>query len=93
VRFDSLYRVLFLIYCLEAGVFLLFAPWSQAWDRLILLAPLGLFRSLLLAPWLRGLLTGFGVVHLLWVLHDVDLWARGVAPTDGETENPRGARG
>lgn len=76
MRVDSLYRVLFLIYCLEAGVFLCLAPWSDAWDRLVTLMPLGIVRSLLLEPWLRGLLTGFGAVHLLWVVHDVDLWVR-----------------
>ncbi len=33
-------------------------------------------RELALAPALRGLVSGFGAVHLLWGLHDVDLLLR-----------------
>jgi hypothetical protein len=88
VRFESLYRVLFLIYCLEAGLFLTFSPWSAAWDRLAMLLPLGFLRAAFLAPWARGLFTGFGVVHLLWIVHDVDLWFRRT-PDDNEIRTLR----
>jgi hypothetical protein len=76
VRVDALYRVLFLIYCLEAGLFLTLSPWTAAWERLAMLLPLGLVRSTFLAPSIRGLFSGFGVVHLVWVAHDLDLWIR-----------------
>ena len=95
MRLDSLYRGLFLVYCLEAGIFLLLSPWTPAWDRLAMLLPLGALRTGLLSPALRGLFSGFGAVHLLWVAHDVDLWARRLPPdglADG-LEHPARARG
>jgi hypothetical protein len=91
VRLDSLYRALFLIYCFEAGLFLLLSPWTQAWDRLALLLPLGALRTTLLSPAVRGLFSGFGAVHLLWVAHDFDLWARRL-PAD-HVEHSARARG
>ena len=90
MRLDSLYRALFLVYCLEAGLFLLLSPWSQAWERLATLIPFGLVRAALLAPGVRGLFAGFGAVHLLWVAHDVDLWIRRIPHDD--VENPLRAR-
>ena len=27
-----------------------------------------------LRPWVRGLVTGFGAVHLVWGAHDLDAW-------------------
>jgi len=73
VRFDSLFRLLFVIYCLEAGAFLALAPWTAAWEQLAVLLPIGALRVLVTQPWLRGLVTGFGVVHLVWAVHDIDL--------------------
>jgi len=76
VRTDPLLRVLFVVYCIEAGLFLLLSPWTTSWGRLGALLPWSALRDLVLAPWFRGLVTGFGLVHLLWALHDVDLLLR-----------------
>lgn len=70
----SAFRVLFLIYCVEAGVFLLLAPWSAGWDRNMLLWNAGAFESVWLHPAFRGGVSGFGLVHLVWGAHDLDLW-------------------
>jgi len=80
VRFESLFRVLFVVYCLEAGIFLTLAPWSEAWQRLAMLVPVAALRSLFTYSWLRGLVSGFGLVHLLWAAHDIDLVFRGPSP-------------
>jgi hypothetical protein len=80
VRFDSLFRILFVIYCLEAGVFLALAPWTAAWEQLALLLPVGALRAALTQPWLRGLVTGFGAVHIVWAVHDIDLAFRRSSP-------------
>jgi len=77
VRFDSIYRVLFLIYCVEAGLFLVFAPWTASWEQVVLLLPFPMLRSVLTASGVRGLVTGFGLVHFVWVAHDLDRWIRG----------------
>jgi hypothetical protein len=76
VRLDALFRTLFLVYCVEAGLFLVLAPWSSSWDRIALQLPFAVLRALFAAQWFRGLLTGFGMVHLLWVAHDADLSLR-----------------
>lgn len=80
MRFDSLFRILFVIYCLEAGLFLAVAPWTDSWQQLTMLLPLGALRTLVTTPWLRGLVSGFGMVHLVWAVHDVDLILRRPSP-------------
>jgi hypothetical protein len=67
-------RALFVVYCLEAGIFLVMAPWSRAWLTLSTGFPFDGFRPFLLEPVVRGLLTGFGLVHLVWGAHDLELW-------------------
>ncbi len=71
MRFTSLFAVFFILYCLEAGCFLLFVPWSPGWDRAALQLPVQALRILFLHPMLRSTLSGFGLVHLVWSVHDL----------------------
>ena len=71
MRTDLLFLVLFVLYCLEAGLFLVFAPWNGGWDRLAFRMPIDTLRDLLLATGFRGAMSGFGLVHLVWGLHDL----------------------
>lgn len=71
MRAELFFLVLFVIYCLEAGLFLVLAPWNGGWDRLAFQMPLDALRGLLLTPGFRGAVTGFGLVHLVWGLHDL----------------------
>jgi hypothetical protein len=71
MRPHGLLRALFIIYCMEAGFFLLFGPWSPGWDRTVLLLPPGSLRALFFHPLLRGAVSGFGLVHLVWSMHDL----------------------
>jgi hypothetical protein len=69
-----LFRFLFILYCLEVGLFLVLAPWSGAWERMVSsLAATGL-DHVLLQPVARGAVTGFGLVHLVWSAHDSLQW-------------------
>lgn len=70
----GLLRFLFVLYCLEVGVFLVISPWSSAWERMV--APLALLGldTFLLRPAARGAVTGFGLVHLVWGAHDSLFW-------------------
>lgn len=70
----SLIRFLFVLYCIEVGVLLALAPWSPNWDRAVVQLPLDSLRLALLHPAVRGAFTGFGLVHLVWGAHDLDLW-------------------
>jgi hypothetical protein len=71
MRIQGLLRAFFIIYCIEAGFFLLFSPWSPGWDRTVLLLPSGALRALFLHPMFRGAVSGFGLVHLVWSTHDL----------------------
>jgi len=75
-------RLFFILYCFEAGLLLLFAPWYPEWDRLALqLLPFQTLRLTVVHPAFRGAVTGFGAVHLLWGLHDlISLITRRYAP-------------
>ena len=76
MRTDSIFRGVFLVYCLEAGLFLLLSPWLAAWNHAVLLLPFGSLREALLSSWMRALVSAFGLLHLLWSLHDLDLFLR-----------------
>lgn len=64
------FRIVFVLYCTTTGLLLLYAPWSPAWDTMLSALPGGL--HLLSMPLLRGALSGFGLVHLVWVLHELE---------------------
>lgn len=76
-NFDRIARIAFVLYCVEAGVFLLWAPWTPFWDRASFGLPWPVVGRILTHPAVRGGISGFGVVHLLWGLHDLDRIFRG----------------
>jgi hypothetical protein len=60
----------FALYCLEAGLFFVVVPWTRLWT----LNPL-LHRNMSVSmlagnPFVRGFVSGFGVVHLLIGIKD-----------------------
>ncbi|HEY0141540.1 MAG TPA: hypothetical protein VGF48_11645 [Thermoanaerobaculia bacterium] len=66
----------FALYCLEAGLFFTIVPWTRVWT----LNPL-LHSSLTLGMWadnpfVRGLISGFGIVHLIIGIRDVRRFMR-----------------
>jgi hypothetical protein len=71
MRIQGLLRLFFIVYCMEAGFFLLLGPWSPGWDRVVLELPSPALRALFLHPAWRGAVSGFGLVHLVWSLHDL----------------------
>jgi hypothetical protein len=72
MRPDPLTRLLFLVYCLEAGIFLCWAPWTGFWQRTFVSFSWPRLGMLMLDPWVRGAVTGFGLVHLVWAVHDLE---------------------
>jgi hypothetical protein len=61
----------FALYCLEAGLFFTIVPWTRVW----MLNPL-LHNNLALAAWadnpfVRGFVSGVGVIHIIIGVNDL----------------------
>jgi hypothetical protein len=57
-------RILVGLICLEAGVLLVFLPWSPFWDRNFFLQRFPSLVPLALSPFLRGAVTGLGLLDV-----------------------------
>jgi len=75
----------FALYCLEAGLFFLVVPWTRVWT----LSPLWQHNAALSAmagnPFVRGLVSGFGIVHLILGVRDI----LALSQARREERNPR----
>jgi hypothetical protein len=61
----------FALYCLEAGLFFVILPWTRLWTLNPLLhtnVTMSLFAG---DPFVRGFISGFGVVHLIVGVKDI----------------------
>jgi len=74
----------FALYCLEAGVFFTVAPWTRVWT----LNPV-LHHQIIIALWadnpfVRGFISGIGVIHLIVGVRDIRNIARARRAGGGE---------
>lgn len=76
MKMSTFLSLLFVLYCAEAGVLLIFAPWSPVWDRTVVQLPFLGLRGMLLHPLARSAVSGFGIVHLIWGAHDLYMLLR-----------------
>ncbi len=61
-------RVLFFVYvlyCLEVGIFLIIYPWVVLWDQNSLLTHYPALRTIFLNDFFRGAVSGLGVSNLM----------------------------
>ena len=56
--------VAFILFCFEIGLFLVFVPWSVLWENNVLLSYSFGLRSFLLNNFVRGAVSGLGVVDV-----------------------------
>ena len=61
----------FALYCLEAGLFFIVVPWTRVWTMNPILHTSPALLILAGNPFVRGFISGFGVVHLLIGIKDV----------------------
>jgi hypothetical protein len=61
---NRLLAVAFILFCFEIGLFLVFVPWSQLWEHNVLLAYSFHLRGLFLNNFVRGAVSGLGLVDL-----------------------------
>jgi hypothetical protein len=61
----------FALYCLEAGLFFVIVPWTRLWTVNPLLHS-GVTVSMLSGnPFVRGFISGFGVIHIILGIKDI----------------------
>ena len=57
--------VIYVLYCLEVGIFLLVYPWMRLWDQNFLLQYSTYLRIVLLNDFFRGAVSGLGIANLI----------------------------
>ncbi len=68
--------VLFLVYVLEAGAFLVMSPWSRFWEKRVASRSPVAVQPLLYSPFFRGFVSGIGLLHLFAAIRHVEVWRR-----------------
>jgi hypothetical protein len=68
---DRQWFVLYVVVCIEVGIFLTLVPWSAIWERNYFLDLYPSLRALLLAPTVRGAVAGLGVANLYMGLREL----------------------
>jgi hypothetical protein len=61
----------FALYCIEAGLFFLVVPWTHLWTMNPLLQNDFALAALAANPFLRGFVSGFGVIHIIIGIKDL----------------------
>lgn len=82
---ERMLQFVFVVYCTTVGTILLLLPWSVGFDHLIAQLPYSTLR-VLEAPWSRGALSGFGLVHLVWGAHDLQELLAAILPQPDDFE-------
>ena len=65
---------IYVLYCFEAGIFLLVFPWMRMWEQNSLLHHYPYLRSVFLNNFFRGAVSGLGLANLIlgsWELVNV----------------------
>jgi hypothetical protein len=61
----------FALYCLEAGLFFIVVPWTRLWTLNPLLHSSEAITLLAGNAFVRGFVSGFGVVHIIIGIRDI----------------------
>ena len=69
----------FVAYFSIVGLVLILIPWSPGWDHMLLALERPEFQ-IFKTSIARSALSGFGLVHLVWALHDLRSLFQGDAP-------------
>ena len=64
-------RLLLVAYFIEVGLLLVLVPWSPFWERNYFLTALPALHDIVRNNYLRGAVSGLGVVNLLMGFHEL----------------------
>jgi hypothetical protein len=83
-------RLLLFVYFLEAGVLLLFVPWSGFWERNFFLEGWPALGAVLTNPYVRGAISGMGLVCLVAAAAELVsvFWGRGAGESLHSARHP-----
>ncbi len=68
---NRLVAVAFILFCFEIGLFLVFVPWSRLWEHNVLLGYSFTLHRFLLNNFVRGAVSGLGVVDVFLGLSEL----------------------
>src|SRR5262249_51433814 len=71
-----LWRLLYILYSLEVGVFLLFLPWLHIWDNNYLLYRYPNLRPFISNSYVKGAVLGLGLVNIFIGIQEIGLSRR-----------------
>jgi hypothetical protein len=66
----------FALYCLEAGLFFTVVPWTRIWTMNSLLHDSAAIALVADNPFVRGFVSGIGVLHLIFGVREIFRLAR-----------------
>ena len=82
---DRQWFVLYVLVCLEIGLFLTLVPWSAIWERNYFLEAYPGLRPFMLAPALRGAVCGLGLANIyLGISEILNRWRTSMNPVREE---------
>ena len=64
-------KVIYILYSLETGIFLLLLPWMSFWDTNILTYLYPQFLPVVTNPFLKGAVLGLGIANIMIGIHEV----------------------
>lgn len=67
----KLWSIVFIIFCVEIGLFLLVYPWTEFWGDNFFFSLDPRLTALLLSGYARGLLSGLGVLNLYIAVSEI----------------------
>lgn len=76
--------VLYVLVCLEIGIFLMLVPWSAVWERNYFLQAAPALRPIVTSPWFRGAVAGLGLANIYMALAEIALRRQDQGAFDGE---------
>ena len=73
----KLVRILYILFCVQVGLFLVVFPWLRSWEMHVLIIQHPALRDVMMNNFVRGAVSGLGLVNLtIGSLEALDLGRR-----------------
>ena len=82
---NRLLAAAFILFCFELGLFLIFVPWSALWEHNVLLSYSIYLRGFFLNNFVRGAVSGLGVVDVVLGLSELGRFWKSLRIADRST--------